>query len=214
MAPSWPPLAVSDLRTVVLATRSRTNTSPRLFVSPLTRLEAVEWKPTRVPSVESDASLLLLVAWTPAVLTETRIVWLVAMSRTKTSSLAFLSPITRLVATDYQTTREPSPEIAGSVLRPVAWTPAPETDTRMVVVVWRSWRKMSVSALVSPNMVEVGVGRADEAQAGLPEGVDDRGCGMACVGDASTGAMPPNVRRIKSRPGAYSNGRARCDTSE
>src|SRR5438445_6238564 len=98
-------------RLVLPALRSRTNTSLAPFVSPPTRLLALDRNATKRPSAEIGAAKLSPLACAPWELTLTRVVLPVLRSRTKTSPTAFVSPPTRLVAVESKATKRPSTEI-------------------------------------------------------------------------------------------------------
>ncbi len=80
-------------------------------------------------------------------------------SRTKTSIAPFVSPATRLVASDSNTTKRPSPLMAGQRLAPSACPPPLVTLTRSVVPLCRLRMKMSLALFVSPGT------RFDESEA-------------------------------------------------
>src|SRR5437016_6048546 len=82
--PWWPDELTLTSR-VLWVFRLRRKTSEVPFVSPTTRFEAFETKPTIRPLGAIEASKLLEFPWTPAELTLTRLVLWVFRSRTKTS---------------------------------------------------------------------------------------------------------------------------------
>ena len=92
----------------------------------------------------------MLFAATPALLTLTRVVVPVRVSRTKMSSIAFVSPETRFEALDWNATYRPSDETAGDTLLPFDSAPAAPTLTRVVTPAWRSRTKTSATPFVSP----------------------------------------------------------------
>jgi hypothetical protein len=102
-----------------------------------------------------EAERLVLLAWVPSEATLARVTAPVCRSWTKTSNAPFVSPRTRLLATDSNATKRPSALIAGDSLPPSAWVPSEATLTRVVVPLCRSWTKMSEQAkgqgLVSPG---------------------------------------------------------------
>src|SRR3989338_5351779 len=110
---------------------SRTKMSLTPFVSPLTRLSASE------PNTMKRASLLIIgfvlgpLPWTPVELTEIRTVLgvqprvLKQVSRKKTSVTPFVSPLTRLVASEAKRTKRPLFETMGMPRLPLsAWLPS------------------------------------------------------------------------------------------
>ena len=72
-------------------------------------------------------------------------------SRTKTSISPLVSPGTRLLASDSNTTKRPSPLMAGKRLAPLACPPSLATLTRSVAPLLRLRTKMSLAELVSPG---------------------------------------------------------------
>ncbi|GJD75813.1 hypothetical protein CFIICLFH_4058 [Methylobacterium goesingense] len=99
------PVLSVETRVVVPVVRSLTKMSEALFVSPVTRLVAVLWKATRVPSAEIEAAVLVPpVACAPVLSVETRVTVPVSVSLTKTSMVPFVSPATRLPALVVKTT--------------------------------------------------------------------------------------------------------------
>ena len=119
------------------------------MLSPATRFVAFEAKLTNAP--------LALIAGAPegpsaappprAVLTSAVVP--VCRSRTKTSGTPLLSPATRFVAADSNTTKRPSAERSGFDDGPSGSPPSTATLTR-VTVPSRSVRKMSATPLPSP----------------------------------------------------------------
>ena len=115
-------------RSVAADVRSWTKTSTAAFVSPATRLVALLMNETTFPSAEIAGTSLVEFASTPAESTLTRVVVPLVRSRTKTSSVPFESPVTRLFAWLENATTCPSAETAGGWRR---WlTPAESTLTR------------------------------------------------------------------------------------
>src|SRR5205085_986013 len=86
----------------------------------------------------------------PCESTLTRLVLPALRSRTKTSLTAFVSPATRLLATESKATKRPSAEIAGRKVAPLPCAPCESTLTRLVLPVLRSRTKTSLTAFVSP----------------------------------------------------------------
>src|SRR5581483_896935 len=82
---------------------------------------------------------------------DSRRVWLLSRSRTKTSISLLVSPGTRLEASDSKTTNRPSALMAGQRLAPLACAPPSPTDTRSVVPLCRLRMKLSGALLVSPG---------------------------------------------------------------
>src|SRR5579884_3565931 len=120
------------------------------FVSPGTRLSAADWKATNRPSPLIDGEALGWSDWPPEP-TLTRTVVARCRSRTKTSVRWFVSPGTRLVASEAKATNRPSADSAGVTLARLPWTPLVSTLTRSVAPVVRSKVKTSVASLVSPG---------------------------------------------------------------
>ena len=91
---------------------------------------------------DSPARVDALSACTPPGPVLTRVVAAAATSRTKASLTALPSPATRSVASDWNSTRSPSAEMAGSVEAPVALAAARplRAETSTVVPVARSRR--------------------------------------------------------------------------
>src|SRR2546430_14848954 len=87
-------------RLVLQVLRSRTKTSLTVFVSPPTRLFATELNATKRPLAEIDGTKLAPFPCAPWELTLTRLVLPALRSRTKTSLTPFVSPPTRLPATE------------------------------------------------------------------------------------------------------------------
>jgi hypothetical protein len=71
-------------------------------------LVAQEWNATKRPSALMEGTQVLPFPCSPALLTLTRSVKPVCLSRTKTSPESFVSPGTRLVASDPKATERPS----------------------------------------------------------------------------------------------------------
>src|SRR5256885_1385746 len=94
------PWELTLTRVVLPVLRSRTKTSPTPFVSPATRLLAVESKVTKRPSAEIARTMLSRLVCAPWELTLTLVVLPVLRSRTKTSITPFVSPATRLLANE------------------------------------------------------------------------------------------------------------------
>src|SRR5215472_8191747 len=106
---------------------SRTKTSLTAFVSFGTRFVATDWKATNLPSQLITGLVLSPSASVPSLATETRMVEGVQavdtprqVSRTKMSILPFISPLTRLVADDWNTTKRPATS-PGVTTRRHAW---------------------------------------------------------------------------------------------
>ena len=137
------PVLSVETRVVVPVPRSLTKTSVEPFVSPVTRLLALLWKATRVPSPEIEALMLVPALCAPALSVETRVVVPVPRSLTKTSVVLFVSPATRVLALLWNATRVPSAEIEAMLLIPLTCTPVLSVETRVVVPVARSFTKMS-----------------------------------------------------------------------
>src|SRR3989338_3314950 len=119
---------------------SRTKMSLTPFVSPLTRLSASEPKATKRPLLLMAGLLPALLPCVPLVATETRIVEGVQpppapaqVSRTKTSGAPFVSPATRLLASERKATKRPSELMAGSELVELPSAPPVEIETRRVL---------------------------------------------------------------------------------
>ncbi|GJD76556.1 hypothetical protein CFIICLFH_4814 [Methylobacterium goesingense] len=137
------PVLSVETRVVVPVPRSLTKMSCRPLVSPVTRLLEVLTKATRVPSAEIEAAVLGPRPCAPALSVETRVVVPVPRSLTKTSVVPLVSPSTRLLAVLWKATRVPSAEIAAMALALLASAPVLSVETRVVVPVRRSLRKMS-----------------------------------------------------------------------
>src|SRR5437763_1758153 len=118
-------------------------------MSPGTRLDATDVKVTNRPSPEIAGSLLPRFPSAPPWPRLTRLVLPLFRSRTNTSETAFVSPGTRLVASESKATNRPSAEIDGALLKAFASTPAELTLTRVVLLVFRSRTKMSSAAFRS-----------------------------------------------------------------
>jgi hypothetical protein len=99
-------LLLTETRRVVPATRSRTNTSPVLKVSPGTRSDALEKNATYRPSPEIAGSAAKSLAWAPLLLTDTRRVVPADRSRTNTS-WPLVSPGTKFEALEAKATYLP-----------------------------------------------------------------------------------------------------------
>src|SRR2546428_83045 len=82
--------------------------------------------------------------------TLTRLVLPVLRSRTKTSLTVFVSPPTRLVATELNATKRPLAEIDGTKLAPFSCAPWESTLTRLVLPALRSRTNTSLAPFVSP----------------------------------------------------------------
>ena len=76
---------------------------------------------------------------------------LVDRSLMKISRKPFVSPVTRLVASETNTTYLPVAENAGERLSPLAAAPVDEVLTRVVVCAALLYTKMSMNPLVSPE---------------------------------------------------------------
>jgi hypothetical protein len=119
------------------------------LVSAATRSGAVDENATAAPSGLIAGSKLSPDACDPAAPTLIRSIDPVWRSRTNTSMNPFVSPTTRLVASDEKAT-SPSAPTTGSQLPPSPSEPSVATLTRSVVPAWRSRTKTSKVALVSP----------------------------------------------------------------
>src|SRR3989338_3109327 len=167
----WPPPEATETRMVEgvqppPAPRqvSRTKTSATPFKSLATRLVAEEENAMKRPSgVMAGAVLEPLSASAPAVEIETREVEGVQpppapaqVSRTKTSGAPFVSPATRLLASERKATKRPSELMAGSELVELPSAPPVEIETRRVLRAQPSSprqvsrQKTSVTPLPSP----------------------------------------------------------------
>ncbi len=109
---------------------SRTKTSPAPFVSPATRLPALDLKTTKRPSALMVGTTLAPLPWVPSLATDTRAVEGVQpadapkqVSRTKMSRNALVSPTTRLLASESKPTNRPSELSAGRLSEPIIWFP-------------------------------------------------------------------------------------------
>ena len=103
----------------------------------------------------------------PALDTLTRLVVPRFRSRTKMSAAPFVSPATRLEASDRKATKRPSAEIDGPPEPPFACFPALDTLTRLVVPGFRSRTKTSARAVRVARHEVGGVGlEGDEAAVG------------------------------------------------
>src|SRR5438034_7885969 len=122
------PAEFADARTVCPVVRSCTKMSLTPFVPPGTRLVAYEAKATNCPSAESEGLKLLSLPWVPAESTDTRTVCPVVRSCTKASLTPFVSPGTRLLATEAKVTDRPSAESEGLKLLSLPWVPAESAD--------------------------------------------------------------------------------------
>src|SRR4051794_19823921 len=100
---------------------------------------SVETNTTLPPVPPIDAAKLSPdSAWPPAEDTDTREVTRLTRSRTNTSVRPFVSPPTRLVASDSNATNRPSAEISGRLDDPLPATSRLLTDTSRVVPRFRS----------------------------------------------------------------------------
>ena len=99
---------------VTPATMSRTKTSVVALVSPLTRFDAVEENATLRPSADTEGKKFSPFAGRPPVPVDTRRVTPACRSRMKTSRTPFVSPATRLDASEPKTTYRPSPRAKAS----------------------------------------------------------------------------------------------------
>ena len=115
---------------VVLLDKSRRKISLLLLVSPGTRLLASDVNTTNRPLSETEGEKELPVAPVPVAETETRVVVLVDKSRTKMSLLLLVSPGTRLVASDVNTTNRSSGAKEAEKGLPVDRSADPETEVR------------------------------------------------------------------------------------
>ena len=138
-------------RKVSFPVRSRTKTSPKPLVSLATRLDALDWKATYWPSPLIAGSYPLApFASVAPVLTLTRSVVPGIVARTKTSRIPFVSPVTRLSASDMKAMYVPSELMAGLSLMPLPCTSSESTLTRVVVPAVRSRRNTSLTPFESP----------------------------------------------------------------
>src|SRR5438552_3772355 len=144
------PCEATLTRLVLPAFRSRTNTSLAPFVSPPTRLLALDRNATKRPSAEIGAAKLSPLACAPWELTLTRVVLPVLRSRTKTSPTVFVSPPTRVVAVESKVTKRPSAEVARTMLSRLVCAPWELTLTLVVLPVLRSRTNTSLAPFVSP----------------------------------------------------------------
>src|SRR6266516_1434231 len=131
------PSVATLTRSVVPVLRTWTKTSAhgpepakpgtaQTLVSPGTRLLAL-------PEMEGvSSSLLAPLPCEPSEATLTRSVTLVSRSRTKTSVVAFVSPVTRFAASLAKATSRAALETAGALLPPLASVPCDEMLTRLV----------------------------------------------------------------------------------
>src|SRR4051812_15573740 len=131
--------------------RVQTNTSRLWLVSPGTRLDAADEKLMAPPSalIPDAAAPLASLPWTPPAEPLTRAVCPVARSRSNTSAAPFVSPATRLPASEVKTTKRPSGLIRALDDAPFA-CPAAPSETRLVVPVRTFRTKTSRAPLVSP----------------------------------------------------------------
>jgi hypothetical protein len=130
---------------------TRKKTSKLSLVSPPTRLDANEVNAVLAPSeLIADRTLNEFACMLAAPMLS-RLVVPFCRSRTKTSCWSFVSPLTRLPATESKVTYRPSPLIDGVVLEALPWSAVPFARlTRAVVPVCRSWTKTSEALFVSP----------------------------------------------------------------
>jgi hypothetical protein len=136
-------------RSVRPVCRSWMNESNAPFVSPATRLLAKDENTTNLPPALIDAAVEEELPCSPVEETLTRSVVPATTSRTKTSSVPFVSPATRFGALEMKVTKRP--EMDGLWLDPFACTSSSATLTRTVRWVVRMWTKTSSSPLVSPE---------------------------------------------------------------
>src|SRR5437016_3230691 len=130
-------------RSVTPVRRSWTKTSPLAFVSPLTRFDAKLWKATKRPPAEIDgvSDELLPSMLSDATLTRsvfgvqpaTGFPFEAQRSRTKTSTVPFVSPLTRLVAKLVKATKRPSAEMDGVSDQLLPWLPSDAMPSRAVI---------------------------------------------------------------------------------
>ena len=148
-----------DCRALVLAqvvlpaTQSRTYTSPRGLVgTPAARPRASLKKATNRPSGVITGVAMVPVNGVPLPVAPGLMSQVVCVirSRTKTSMMPFVSPVTRLVAVLMNATHVPSGVITGSKDSPLPNPPSVATLTSRVVPVIRSRTKMSLTPFVSP----------------------------------------------------------------
>jgi hypothetical protein len=95
---------LTDTRCVVLAVRSRTNTSPRWLVSLGTRFRDHDVKAMRVPSAEIAGDMLCPSPSVRVLETETRRVFFIVRSRTNTSHSPLVSWRIRFEAAEVKAT--------------------------------------------------------------------------------------------------------------
>ena len=159
------PSLFTEARVVVPAVRFRTKTSPA-SVSPSAKFVAKEKKDTCWPSAEMDGSRLSLSPCASLVLTETSCVVPATRSRTKMSSMRFVSPETRFDASECIATYRPLLETE----RPMPpdarlpWRSLLLTETRWVVPVGRYQRNASLVLFVSPETRFDACGDEDHSQ--------------------------------------------------
>jgi hypothetical protein len=89
--------------------------------------------------------------WSPVVLTLILVVVPLWRSCRKTSRAKFVSPVTRLVASETKVTKRPSALSAGAELLPFPSAPPVATLTRVVARLCRSWTKTSLALFASPG---------------------------------------------------------------
>src|SRR6266508_4023272 len=159
MAGEWPPnftcwpATLTLIRKVWPVRRSRRKMSSMWLVSPGTRLLEVAAKDTYRASAEMAGSVQpprqppspsgMQFASPPVDVMLTRSVRPEVRSWTKMSLTRLVSPPTRSLARDWNTTYRPSDEIVGKSLAPLASRPAESTLSRSVVPVSMSWTKTS-----------------------------------------------------------------------
>jgi hypothetical protein len=131
--------------------RSLTKTSVSPLSSLPTRLEAIETNATNRPLQDTVGSVLRAFPCLPREDRLIRVVFPLIRSCRKTSSTPFVSPGTRLRASDWKATNRPFPEIAACVVAASPSSPVVERLTREIVCAWTSRRKTSSTPLPSPS---------------------------------------------------------------
>src|SRR6266511_2753970 len=98
----------------------------------IVRLVATEEKVTNRPSDEMAGWTLSLLPWLSLLSTEAQDVLPLVRSRTKMCAKALLHCDVRLVASDSNATKRPSPEIFGRSLLPSLWFSLESRETHLV----------------------------------------------------------------------------------
>ena len=111
---AWPPPESTLTRTMIPVARWRRNTSATAFVSPATKLEARERNATKVPLALTAGTPLNPLPSAPDASALMISVVPLKLSRRNTSSVAFVSPGTMLVAWDRKAMIWPSSLTEGS----------------------------------------------------------------------------------------------------